>query len=168
MKYLLATVCCLFPLLGYPGEPYSDSSHIQTTSGKRVSLKNISEEKRREFVYLFDVTKQAPILADGPLEKNRIYIRYEPRVKSWVFDLSDASGRFKNPPQFFLKKSIVRGNYLGLGKDKKFLFHGQGPMLNQWIESSGVVEFYMWEAPTNPNDPPKKITFMDPEADILN
>lgn len=157
MNFFALSLTLLFFSFGLNADPAKDHE-----AGSNGSVSK-AEAEARKFAYLYDVVTKKTTKATGALKPGRIYLRWEPSENSWVYDFPDKKG-FKNPPQFFLKNSVVRGDMFGLSKDKKFRLNSGGPPLERWVEVHGAVEFYMLE----PGSPPHKLTYEDPETEYIN
>lgn len=82
-------------------------------------------------------TKAKTVPVDDPnnLKPNRLYLRYEPLLKSTVFDITDANGQFPtNPPRALVAGSTIPGEWAGGESRSWYIFNGPDAVLEAWDE----------------------------------
>lgn len=163
--FILVSKNSLGDTLAEPIEP-KDHSTIPVTTIARHEGEALVLDKN--FIYEFDIKSEHRLKKMGPSDqkkRNRFYVRYEEKNKSWVYDLTDDNGEFSTPRQFLMRGSIVRGNWLGETNDEnKYYFHGEGAVDKRWNKTTGKVEYYMCLL----SSPARKITYADPRLEVFN
>lgn len=145
----------------------SATSFCEEEPGKApVSMHEISSESREKDtkepggVLLIDLRQKKAIKVerdangDYKLLPLRLYRRYEPLIKKYVFDLSTQQGRFSSTPHFLLPLSDLPGEWVGAEKDVAFVFvGGEKKGWDLWKEiraEDARGEYVFW----NLSDPP--------------
>jgi hypothetical protein len=75
--------------------------------------------------------------AQKTYKKFRLYLRYEPSLEKWVFDVTDGNGQFSSPRTQLVEGSTIPGLWAGGSPDNWYLVQGS---LSTFPDKSKLTE----------------------------